>query len=369
MGNFQHKNGKYYKTSDAPGTAENIIYSEGRSDDPYALNIQRPTGRMIDDLTKQVGTVYTINKGYDEDITGARISSLGKKKRREAINDLLKKGNISRAEELFRNEYSQGEFANLFRKDGNLRRRAFRNQDFLNTIASREYSTNEVRPNKKKTLGDSAYRIARDINAVVNPALTKKVNKGRFVEGWYTKSVPYLYWDTKEINIGGCHTEECQRTIKVLKLGHNDEDRYGRHWRKASYDNINAFIQSKDIYEQKPEMADFHALPLGERKVTTFEEREQNIPEITPIEKAREYVEYKKATTDQTSTGKPQQTNKTPINKTQQTTQKKETTTVNTTNTNTGTTSFKERRPITITYLDDGTQIGEVRGEWTRVNQ
>jgi hypothetical protein len=79
MGNFKHENGKYYSTSDAPGTAENIIYSEGRSDDQYALNIQRPTGRMVQDLNNKVGTVYTVNKGYGEDTTGARISKKGRK--------------------------------------------------------------------------------------------------------------------------------------------------------------------------------------------------------------------------------------------------------------------------------------------------
>lgn len=373
MGNFQHKNGKYYKTSDAPGTAENIIYSEGRSDDPYALNIQRPTGRMVKDLNNKIGTVYTINKGYDEDITGARISSTGRKARRKAISALLHNSlridDRSKAEELFYNEYGQGEFANLFRKDGNLRRRAFKNQDFLNTIASREYSTNEVRPNTNKTLGDSAFRIARDINTVVNPTLTKKTTKGRFVDARKEYKVPKTRLVRKTVYPFGCRSVECGVELWLPETTMETRYRDGHRWEKAQYDNINSSAQSKDIYGEKPEMADFHALPLGERKVTTFEEREQTIPEITPIEKAREYVTTKKATTEQTSTGNSQQPNKVPINITKQTKKKKETTTVNTTNTNTSTTSFKEQRPITITYLEDGTPISTEHGEWTRVNQ
>lgn len=374
MGNFQHKNGKYYKTSDAPGTAENIIYSEGRSDDPYALNIQRPTGRMVKDLNNKIGTVYTINKGYDEDITGARISKEGRKQRRDSISALLHNSlridDRSKAEELFYNEYGQGEFANLFRKDGNLRRRAFRNQDFLNTIASREYSTNDVyRPSENRTLGDNASGLAENINNIVNPTLIKKTTKGRFVDARKEYKVPKTRLVRKTVYPFGCRSVECGVELWLPETTMETRYRDGHRWEKAQYDNINSSAQSKDIYGEKPEMADFHALPLGERKVTTFEEREQTIPEITPIEKAREYVTTKKATTEQTSTGNSQQPNKVPINITKQTKKKKETTTVNTTNTNTSTTSFKEQRPITITYLEDGTPISTEHGEWTRVNQ
>jgi hypothetical protein len=77
MGWLLH-NGKYYQTSDDAGTLENVIYSEGRSDDPAALNIQRATGNMVEDLSNKVGTVYTINKGYGTDITGARLGRTGR---------------------------------------------------------------------------------------------------------------------------------------------------------------------------------------------------------------------------------------------------------------------------------------------------
>lgn len=374
MGNFKHENGKYYRTSDAPGTAENIIYSEGRSDNQYALNIQRPTGRMVQDLNNKVGTVYTVNKGYGEDTTGARISKKGRKQRRDSISALLHnslhRDDISKAEELFYNEYGQGEFANLFRKDGNLRRRAFRNQDFLNTIASREYSTNDVyRPSENRTLGDSASGLAENVDNIVNPTLIKKTSNGKFVDARKSYQVPKTQLVRKTVYPFGCRSIECGVQLWLPETTMETRYRDGHRWEKAQYDNINSSAQSRDIYGQKPEMADFHALPLEERTETTYEYRDQNIPESNPIEKARDYVETKKTITEQASTGNSNQPNKAPTNKTRQTNKKTETTTVNTITPNTRTTSFKEQRPVTRRYLSDGTVIEETQGEWTRVNQ
>jgi hypothetical protein len=78
MGWILHENGNYYQTSDDAGTLDNIVYNEGSSDAPGALNIQRATGNMVEDLSNKVGTVYTINKGYGTDITGARLGRTGR---------------------------------------------------------------------------------------------------------------------------------------------------------------------------------------------------------------------------------------------------------------------------------------------------
>jgi hypothetical protein len=102
----------------------------------------------------------------------------------------------------------------LFRKDGNLRRRAFRNQDFLNTIASREYSTNDVyRPNTDKTLGKTAESIAEHIDNIVNPTLTKKTSNGRFVNTRKEYQVPVTNLVRKTVYLSGCRGENCGTTL------------------------------------------------------------------------------------------------------------------------------------------------------------
>lgn len=372
MGWLLH-NGKYYQTSDDAGTLENVIYREGRSDDPAALHTQLPTGRMVDDLNKVVGQVYTINKGYGEDITGARLGRTGRQERRKSINALLHnkthRRDISRAEELFYNEYGQGEFANLFRKDGNLRRRAFRNQDFLNTIASREYSTNDVyRPSTNRTLGDAAGVIAEHVDNIVNPTLTKKTSKGHFTKGYHERSVPYLDWVTKTFSIGGCNTPECQRSMRVLDLGTKKETVYGLKWKKAQYDNINSSAQSRDIYGQKPEMADFHALPVETTTTTSNENRtlQQRTPATTTSSTtststpgSSKTTTLRRRTGNGTNSGTKTTRKVTPgqtVNRTKTTVSPSQTTNIN------------QTREITTTTLPDGTVVNTSYGEWRDVN-
>jgi hypothetical protein len=198
--------------------------------------------------------------------------------------------------------------------------------------------------------------------------LIKKTSNGKFVDARKSYQVPKTQLVRKTVYPFGCRSIECGVELWLPETTMETRYRDGHRWEKAQYDNINSSAQSRDIYGQKPEMADFHALPLEERTETTYEYRDQNIPESNPIEKARDYVETKKTITEQASTGNSKQPNKAPTNKTRQTNKKTETTTVNTITPNTRTTSFKEQRPVTRKYLSDGTVIEETQGEWTRVN-
>lgn len=372
MGWILH-NGQYYQTSDDAGTLENVIYSEGRSDDPAALNTQLPTGRMVDDLSKVVGQVYTVNKGYGEDITGARLGRTGRQERRKSINALLHnkthRRDISKAEELFYNEYGQGEFANLFRKDGNLRRRAFRNQDFLNTIASREYSTNDVyRPNTDKTLGNSAKLIAENVDNIVNPTLTKKTSNGRFVETRKEYKVPVTDLVRKTVYLSGCRGENCGTTLWLPKTTMQTRYRDGRRWEKAQYDNINSSAQSRDIYGQKPEMADFHALPVETTTTTSNENRtlQQSTPATTTSSTTSTSTPgSSKTTTLRRRTGNGQNSGtKTTRKVTPGQTVNRTKTTVSPSQT----TNINQTREITTTTLPDGTVVNTSYGEWRDVN-
>lgn len=374
MGWILHENGNYYQTSDDAGTLDNILYNEGRSDAPGALNVQRATGNMVDDLDNKVGTVYTINKGYGEDITGARLSRQGRQERREAINALLHnklhRRDISKAEELFYNEYGQGDFANLFRKDGNLRRRAFRNQDFLNTIASREYSTNDVyRPSTNKTLGNAAGVIAENINNIINPTLIRKTANGRFVKTQKEYQVPVTDLVRKTIYRSGCRGVNCGKTLLLPKTYMETRHRDGHRWEKAQYDNINSSVQSRDIYGQKPEMADFHALPAELQTTTSTENR--TLRQSTPATTTRSTTSTSTPGSSGTVALKRRTGNgQNPVTKTTTkgsvipgNTVKRTKTTISPSQT----TSTNQTREITTTTLPDGTVVNTSYGDWTDV--
>ena len=370
------QNGNYYQTSDDAGTLENVVYSEGRSDDPAALHTQLPTGRMVEDKSKKVGTVYTINKGYGEDITGARISREGRKERRQAIRSLLhnstRKDGKDVAEQLFYNEYGQGEFANLFRKDGNLRRRAFRNQDFLNAIASREYSTNDVYNLNGTTLKSSAKRIAEDIDNIVNPTLIRKTSSGHFTRGEHTKTVPNLHWGYVYVNKPGCNTDQCQRLVRRLKLDYENKTVNGLKWNRAKYDNINSDVQSRTIYGQKPEMGDFHALPA---KLITNETTENR-----SLDQSTSGTTTSSTTTTNTSgssgavtlrsrSGSGSGRGRTSGTRTLKSTSPGTATSKTAVTTSPSqTTSVNQTRKVTTTTLPDGTVVNTSYGDWTNVN-
>lgn len=372
MGWILHENGNYYQTSDDAGTLDNIVYNEGSSDAPGALNIQRATGRMIEDKDKTVGTVYTINKGYGEDITGARLSRQGRQERRKSINALLHnkthRRDISKAEELFYNEYGQGQFANLFRKDGNLRRRAFRNQDFLNTIASREYSTNDVyRPSTNRALGDYASIIAEHVDNIVNPTLMRKTANGKFVDTRKEYNVLKTDLVRKTVYPSGCHGENCGVTLLLPKTYKETRYRDGHRWEKAQYDNINSSAQSRDIYGQKPEMADFHALPVETTTTTSNENRtlQQSTPATTTSSTTSTSTPgSSKTTTLRRRTGNGQNSGtKTTRKVTPGQTVNRTKTTVSPSQT----TNINQTREITTTTLPDGTVVDTSYGEWRDV--
>lgn len=369
------QNGNYYQTSDDAGTLENVMYKEGRSDDPAALHTQLPTGRMVEDKSKKVGTVYTINKGYGEDTTGARISREGRKERRQAIRSLLhssRKDDKTRAEQLFHNEYGQGEFADLFRNNGNLRRRAFRNQDFLNAIASREYSTNDVYNLRGNTLGSGAKIIADDIDDIVNPTLIRKTANGKFVQGTKQYKVPVTEMVRKTIYPFGCRSAECAMQVRVPHTYMQLRERDGLVWSKAMYDNINSAAQSRAIYGQKPEMADFHALPAELTIDETTENRsvDNSTPGTTTSSTtatntsgSRGSVTLRSRSGSRSGSGRTSGTQTikstspgTATAKTAVTTSPSQTTSVN------------QTRRVTTTKLPDGTVVDTSYGDWIDVN-
>lgn len=268
MGKYiQGDDGNWYEATDGE-----LNWIDGTTEDPRALTRTVETGNMIDDPSQKT-TSYTV-RGYDEDdLSGYRMSRVGRAARRKAIKTLIGKRN----EETIYEKYLG---------QGNLRLRDFRNQDFLNDLASRQYTGSDFQ--EFTTRGDSyAKRMAGKVSSIVYPQLRKKTSKGHFVKK--SKPVYGLRWSRAfcpECGIG-------ESGFKRTEVG----TRPGISWVNPLYHSTKGSVKTDVSYGQMPETKDQYILPV--------QLVEKNSIETTTTQPAIKSVVRSRKTSSTTTSTKP----------------------------------------------------------------
>lgn len=232
--------GKYIQGDDGnwyEATNGELNWIDGTTEDPRALTRTIETGNMIDDPSQKT-TSYTVH-GYDEDdLSGYRVSRVGRAARRKAIKTLIGKRN---QETIYEKYLGQG----------NLRRRDFRNQDFLNDLASRQYTGSDFQ--EFTTRGDSyAKRMAGKVSSIVYPQLRKKTSKGHFVKK--SKPIYGLRWSRAFCPECGIGESGFKRTVVGT--------RPGLSWVNPLYHSTKGSVETNVSYGQIPETKDQYILPV-----------------------------------------------------------------------------------------------------------
>lgn len=234
MGKYiQGNDGNWYEAT----TDGELNWIDGTTEDPKALTRTIETGNMIDDPSQKT-TSYTV-RGYDEDdLSGYRMSRVGRAARQKAIKTLIGKRN---------QETIYEKYLGL----GNLRRRDFRNQDFLNDLASRQYTGSDFQ--EFTTRGDSyAKRMAGKVSSIVYPQLRKKTSKGHFVKK--SKPVYGLHWSRAFCPECGIGESGFKRTVVGT--------RPGLSWVNPLYHSTKGSVETNVSYSQMPETKDQYILPV-----------------------------------------------------------------------------------------------------------
>lgn len=259
--------GKYIQGADGnwyESTEGELNWIDGTTEDPRALTRTIETGNMVDDPSQKT-TSYTV-RGYNEDdLSGYRMSRSGRVDRRKAIKSLIGKRN----EETIYEKYLG---------QGNLRRRDFRNQDFLNKLANTSYTGSDFEG--LTTRGDFfAKRMADKVADIVYPTLRKKTSNGHFVEE--TKPVIGLRWHRAACPECGIGTSGLKRTV----VG----ERTGRFWANPHYDYTGGSVNTNVSYGQMPETKDQYILPvqLIDKSSTETKTTTSTKPVAKPVVKPR----------------------------------------------------------------------------------
>lgn len=315
MGKYiQGADGNWYESTDGE-----LNWIDGTTEDPRALTRTIETGNMVDDPSQKTIS-YTV-RGYDEDdLSGYRMSRSGRVDRRKAIKTLIGKRNEQTIYEKYLGQ-------------GNLRRRDFRNEDFLNKLANASYTGSDF--SGFTTSGDYyAKRMANKVADIVYPTLRKKTGKGRFVEE--TKPVYGLRWDSADCPECGIGQGGFVRT----QIG----TRIGRSWADPQYDYARSSVNTNVSYGQMPETKDQYILPvqLIDKSSTETKTTTSTQPVKKPVVKPR-----KVTSTTTTTTTSPR-----PV------VRKKVTTTP---------TSVDLQRTTTWQELPDGTRINVSVGDWASI--
>lgn len=247
MGWIKDENGNWRQVDE---NGELVYVTERPDDMSNVLTREVETGNMIND-PKTARTIYNVGN-YDVDTEGYKITHDGRRNRRQAINYLTRGNNVSKFEKYAYGKYGDGQFSKFFRDNGNLRRRAFRNDDFLQALSQDEYSTAD--------LGSSAKSIAKNVTKIVNPQLRKKTQKGHWYDGkgniwvmtgWGDKFVPWCP-TCNNLDAGGYYIKVPiwdQKSIDVKK------------WYGPLYDTTETNMQSRVEYDQVPEMRTEYSVP------------------------------------------------------------------------------------------------------------
>ena len=331
---IQHENGQFYAIDDQG----NIIFTGEAASGDGVLTREVETGNMVND-PKTARTIYNVGN-YDVDTEGYKITYDGRRRRRQAVNYLTRGNNVSKFEKYAYGKYGDGQFSEFFRDNGNLRRRAFRNDDFLQALSQDDYSTAD--------LGSSAKYIAQNVTKIVNPQLRKKTQKGHWYDGkgsiWAITGVgqKYIPWcpTCNNYDAGGYYMKVPVWSKKSIDV---------KKWSGPNYDTTESDIQSRVEYDQVPEMTTEYASPVQLVNRSSVESRELNTS--TPP---------KTTTTTRTAGTRSSGSRSTGLVSRRKTT----------TNTNTTTrpATTAQQRTTTWQELPDGTRVNVAVGDWTNTN-
>ena len=313
---IQHTNGHWYSADDQG----NIIYTGDVASGDGVLTREVATGNMVDDpSTKR--NVYSVTGYGDSDLDGYRLSKFGRQKRRQSINSLIGKRN------------QQTKFEKYIGRD--LRRRDFRDEAFVQDLASRTYTQSDF---SSKNDGDRyASSVANRISNIAYPTLRKKVSQGGYDK--VIKPTHTVVWeraDCPECGIG-------QSGFKRIVTGY----RRGLKKRDDVYATKSGGVQSDVEYDQMPEMTTEYASPIQLISRSSVENRQL---ETSTHPKSNTTRMAKPKTSGKRSIGlvtKPKVTSST--------------------NVKTRPVSSTQQRTTTWQELPDGTRIDVVVGDWENI--
>lgn len=273
---YDKTTGKYYEVDESGNMIfTNEAPAEGTEGVYEATRLVTPS--------EEVRRSYTISK-YNKDTDGYKLRREGRQQQRNARREILGGfGTQTSYERYLKQNYTDNpEFSKFFRKNGNLRRRALKDESFLNALASRTYNTDDkyqYQLGKKtitKTLGKKAKTLAQYVNSLVNPTLAKKTESGKVVSDTYTANIwdGTGTWQEKEI-CPQCHDG---RTIKVWVPNTNPVELPKLAWEPATYDKTKGKI-NENIEYSDPVVENIYAVPV---QLTPHSETETKPGTSTP---------------------------------------------------------------------------------------
>lgn len=307
---IQGADGNWYESKDGE-----LNWIDGITEDPRALTRTIETGNMVDDPSQK--TISYNVRGYDEDdLSGYRISRSQRADRRKAIKTLIGKRNEETVYEKYLGQ-------------GNLRRRDFRNQNFINDLATRSYTASDFSKFTKK--GDfHAKNMAGKVADIAYPTLRKKETSGGFYPVKKDKyGLRKMTYGCPDCGYGGT---SIVRTV----VGTRD----GYKYLGPTYTTTSGSITSTTNYGKKPETKDQYILPvqLIDKSSTETKTTTSTQPAQKPVVKPR------KATSTTTS---PRPIARKKVTPTQ--------------------TNVDLQRTTTWQELPDGTKINVSVGDWASI--
>ena len=311
--------GKYIQGADGnwyESTNGELNWIDGTTEDPRALTRTIETGNMVDDPSQK--TISYNVQGYNEDdLSGYRISRSGRADRRKAIKDLIGKRNEETVYEKYLGQ-------------GNLRRRDFRNQEFLNMLKNTSYKGSDFSGLTKR--GDFfAERMASKVSDIVYPTLRKKETSGGFYPVTKDKyGLRKMTYGCPDCGYGGTY-------FGPTVVGTRD----GYEYLGPTYTTTQGSTTRTINYGKMPETKNQYILPVQLMDKSSTETKTTTSTQPTP----KPVVRPRKVTSTTTSTKPVVRKKVTP------------TPTANTT----------QQRTTTWQELPDGTRINVSVGDWASI--
>lgn len=229
---IQGADGNWYESTDGE-----LNWIDGTTEDPRALTRTIETGNMVDDPSQKT-TSYTV-RGYNaDDLSGYRMSRSGRVARRNAIKTLIGRRN---QETIYEKYLGQG----------NLRRRDFRNQDFIDDLANRSYTDSDFSEFTKKG-NVYAKRMANKVADIAYPTLKKKTDSGGFYTTLKNK------YGLRKRTYGCKYCGSGSTRIERVPVG----TRVGYVYEGPIYTTASGSTTSTTNYGKMPETKDQYILPV-----------------------------------------------------------------------------------------------------------
>lgn len=320
---IQHENGQFYPVDDQG----NIIYTGEAASGDGVLTREVTTGRMVNDPSTE-RTVYGVS-GYG-DLTGFKSFSGTRKERRKSINNLIGKRNSLTVYE---------KMLGL----GDLRRRDFRNEEFVQDLANRQYTASDFDGiAKTQAKGDKyAQEMAQYVQGVAYPKLRHKTSKGYFSG----TTNPLKVWYLQGAACPTCPGKIGKPSWKQKTIGYAK----GVEWNKPGYSYTEGNVSSATEYDQMPEMTTQYAAPVKLIDRSSVESRDLNTSTPPTTTTTTRTLRSKASGSRSKGTG----------SKIRQT---------SSTNTATRPVNTTQQRTTTWQELPDGTKVNLVVGDWTNTN-